>query len=183
MPNRYYLIEIPSSDAREREGATGPRLEGSCEISRVDVAPAYERNQIVNRSGSHEISYYRYHLWAMRPSVSVKELILRDFELSETFSAVSERFSLSIPDYLFMTRIDQLEILEDKNSFSAHLHVRFTLLRNPSQEVILKHEAEQIVPLAEKDLNLFAGAISRILLEELQVFRKKLAESIVNQDD
>lgn len=182
MVNRYYLIEMPSAALQVREDGNGPHLDGSCEISGVDVAPAYERNQIVNRSGSNEISFYRYNLWAVRPSVSIRELILSDIEASGMFSSVSERFSLSIPDYLFSTRIDQLEVLEDRNNFSAHLSLRFTLLKNDSRDLVLSHEADRTVPLEEKDLNLFAAAVSSIILEELRTFQMKLAEHIVQQD-
>lgn len=182
MVNRYYLIEMPAPAAQAEDGSTGLLFDGSCEISGVDVAPAYERNQIVNRSGTNEISYYRYHLWAVRPSVSIRELILNDLEASGVFSSVSERFSLSIPDYLFYTRIDHLEVLEDRNNFNAHLSIRFTLLKNDNRDLVLAHEAERTVSLEEKDLNLFAGAVSRIIQEELRIFRMKLAEQIVPQD-
>ena len=40
----------------------------------MKISPLYEKAQIVNRSDSHEITYYRYHQWAIRPSVAIMEV-------------------------------------------------------------------------------------------------------------
>jgi ABC-type uncharacterized transport system auxiliary subunit len=175
MVNRYYLIEIPAT-GEAPDISEGPVLMGSCEISRVEVAPVYERNQIVNRSDSHEITYYKYHLWAVRPSVSVRELMLGLFRQAGTFNDVSDRYGMSVPDYQFQTRIKSLEVLEQKHRFSAHVSLSFTLVSNAGQDVILFHEADRTVPLAEKDLNLFAGVVSRIFVEEFREFSSELKE-------
>lgn len=181
MVNRYYLIELPAPDGPGKDRGM-PLVDAACEVIPVEVAQAYERNQIVNRSGSHEVSYYKYHLWATRPSVAVREVVLRYFEQTGVFGDVSNRFSLLVPEYLFRAHIRQLEVLEDKNQFSAHLHLGFTLLRNDNRQVLLEHEADRTIPLEDKDLNLFAEAISRILQEELQAFRLKLEEIQAQQE-
>jgi len=182
MVNRYYLIEMPVPQ-QTTESVEGPMLDASCEVTAVKVAPAYERNQIVNRSGSHEISYYKYHMWAVRPSVAVREVILRNLETAGVFRSVSDRFSLSIPDYQLLTRIKHLEVRENKNRFSAHLALEITLVGNESREVILAHQADRVTPLDDKDLNLFAGEISRMLGDELRAFRLKLADQLVQTEN
>jgi len=175
MVNRYYLIEMPDPAAMPSFDEM-PHLNGHCEIARVDVAPVYENNQIINRSDSHEITRYKYHLWAERPSVSVRTYMLGLFRKAAIFDEVSDRFGMSIPEYRFHTRVESLEVLDEKNAFSAHVKVIFILNTNPEEETVLFHEADRIVPLTKKDLNLFAGAVSQIFLDEFRVFAMKLKD-------
>jgi ABC-type uncharacterized transport system auxiliary subunit len=179
---KHYTIENPGY----QDNVTPDSIQVipvSCEIEQVEISPVYDRNQIVNRSDSHEISYYKYHQWAVKPSLAVMELIKNYLEKANLFKSVSTRYNRDIPNYRFTTAIHQLEVVEIQDQFSAHVTLEFCILNNANNRVLLQHEADRIVPLSEKNLNLFARAVSEILYTELEKFagtirdqRKELEE-------
>jgi ABC-type uncharacterized transport system auxiliary subunit len=169
VSKKFYIITMPD----EQEALVHRSFEtiqGSCEIERVQISPAFESNRIVNRSDSHEITYYEYHQWAVRPSLSIDELIGKHVEASGIFSSVSGRFSRIIPDFRLSTSIHQMEVLESKHAFAAHVSLEFRVYNNQDNRLLLQHAADRTETLSAKDLNLFANEISTILLQELQTF-------------
>jgi len=172
---KYHVIEIPTLPA-DIALTGGEVINGTCEIEPIEINTVIDRNQIVNRSQSNEIIYYQNHQWAVRPSVSIMELVSTFLEHSAIFEGVSTRFSRIVPDYRLNTFVKQLEVIESKKSFSAHLEVEFRLLRNADSEIIVKYQADRTRPLEENDLNLFAAEISNILASELQNFTTRIVE-------
>ena len=173
---KYYTIEwqIDQNDAHK---AAASVIRGACEIKQIEISPLYEGNQIVNRSNSHEITYYKYHQWAVRPSVAITEVIRNSLEISGTFESVSTRYSRIIPDYRFVTVIHQLEIIENSEAFSAHLNLEFRIINNSNDQVLLNYKADRREPLPEKELNLFASAVSNLIYKELQEFISQIEKS------
>ena len=184
---KHYTIEWPENrqddrqdDRQEADGENDWLVPGRCEIDQVEISPLYEKTQIVNRSDSHEITYYRYHQWAIRPSLAVMEVVRTYLESAGMFESVSSRYSRAIPDFHFTTNIRQLEVIENKNQFMAHLQIKFSLVRNSNDSTLIEHRADRTEPLNNKDLNLFAATISDMLVSELMtfedLFRTQLAE-------
>jgi len=167
--NRHYTIEW-TDDRKEAEAPDTSLIGGLCEIDQVEISPLYEKTQIVNRSDSHEVTYYRYHQWAIRPSVAVMEVIRTYLEGAGLFENVSARFSRAIPDYRFTTTIRQLEVIENKNQFLAHLNLEFRIINNADGSTLLEHRADRTESLDKKELNLFASAVSHMLVSELRTF-------------
>jgi ABC-type uncharacterized transport system auxiliary subunit len=170
---KNYTIEW-SDDREGSEGEKPGVIPGRCEIDQIEISPLYEKTQIVNRSDTHEITYYKYHQWALRPSVAVMEVIRTYLEGAHLFESVSTRYSRAIPDYRFSTIIRQLEVIEQKTQFLAHLHIEFRIIDNSDGKILIEHSADRTEPLAEKDMNLFATAISDILVSELRAFEVKI---------
>jgi ABC-type uncharacterized transport system auxiliary subunit len=175
---RHYTIEW-SGDRREAEASDAPAIPGRCEIEQVEINPLYEKSQIVNRSDSHEITYYRYHQWAIRPSVAIMEVNRAYMENAGLFDGVSARYSTIIPDYRFSTTIRQLEVIESKNQFQAHLGLTFRLISNADGRILIEHSADKSESLTKKEINLFAGAISNMLVSELAAFEVLIREHAV----
>jgi len=167
--NRHYTIEW-TDDRKEAEAPVTRLIGGLCEIEQVEISPLYEKTQIVNRSDSHEITYYKYHQWAIRPSVAVMEVLRTYLEGAGLFESVSARYSRDIPDYRFSTTIRQLEVIETKNQFQAHLHLEFRIINNADGNTLVEHRADRTESLAKRELNLFATAISEMLVSELRTF-------------
>jgi len=173
--SKYYTIEIPVS--------TVPAVPDSaqlipirCEIARVEMSPLYDRSQIINRSDSHEVTFYRYHQWAVRPSLAIGAFIENYMQDSKLFESVSARYSKVIPDYLFNTQIHRLEVLEERGRLTAHLELEFRILDHKDDRVLLRHRADRKEVLEQKDLNLFSRTVSEILLTELNKFNKQIRE-------
>ncbi|MEA1896819.1 MAG: ABC-type transport auxiliary lipoprotein family protein [Bacteroidota bacterium] len=166
---KHYIIEW-QSDQESSNNESFEAIQGSCQITQIEISPVFERTQIVNRSGSHEITYYKYHQWAVRPSVPILEIIENYMESSGTFESISTRYSRKIPDYRLTTKIHQLEVIESSDAFSAHVNIEFRIINNSNNQVLLNHRSDKTETLPAKDLNLFARTVSNILIAELQTF-------------
>ena len=166
---KYYTLEIP--EERIIVGSdTIPQLPGKCEIGQVNINPVYDRSQIVNRNDSHEITYYMYHQWAVRPDEAIRELLRGYLKNINLFEDIPSGYSRSIPDYSLETLVDKIEIIEKNKSFSAHVKIEFVLLMNKNDSILVSHLADKTEPLGTKNLNLFAGEVSKIICGELDVF-------------
>jgi ABC-type uncharacterized transport system auxiliary subunit len=166
---KHYTLEYPDYQENYAEDSL-QAIPGSLEVQQIHIAQVYDKNQIVNRSDTHEITYYKYHQWALKPSLALMELTMYYLDKAHLFETVSSRYNRAIPDYIFATSIHRLEVLEEKDQFSAHVHLEFRILRNTDNQLMLHHEAERLEPLEEKDLNLFAGAVSDVFYSELEKF-------------
>ena len=176
--NKYYTIEHQyESPSDNMNGAF--KISGICELMPVEINSLYESNKIVNRSDSHEITYYKSHQWAVRPSVAIREMTLQHLEDSKLFEGISIRYMSKIPDYRFVTLLRKLEVIEDEESFAAHLEIEFRI-KNKSGEMLANHIAQRTEKLAEKDMNLFAGKVSNIIYEELDLFISGCDEEKLN---
>ncbi len=176
--NRYYLIELeePGPFVEENEENRTPLIDMTCEIAEIEVSSLIDRSQIINRSRSHEITYYQSHLWATRPSVAFADIILRQIDASGLFREVSDRYSRTLPDLRLSSAIRQLEVVEDDGEFMAHLSMEFSLVRTRDHQVMVKQGFDRTEPLEKRDLNLFAQKISQILSDELNLLIAILKE-------
>jgi ABC-type uncharacterized transport system auxiliary subunit len=173
---KYYVITMPAGQPSGNLSSTWA-INATCKINETETNPVLETNQIINRSNSHEITYYKYNQWAIRPSIAVKEMVQHRLIASGIFQKVYTRQSRSIPDYRFVITLNRLEVIENSDLFSAHLNLAFTIIHNADDQVILGHQADRTNQLNTKDLNLFAEAISQMIYEELNVFIHKIEDN------
>lgn len=173
---KHYTIEWPESTSVTPIDSLEV-IQGSCEIEPVRMHSLYERNQIVNRSDSHEITFYKYHQWAIKPSTSIIELLTRYLDKKHLFQSVSTRYNLTIPDFRLVTEVLKMEVIEeDKDQFLAHVHLILRLIDNENNEEIVRHEAERFLATQEKDLNIFAKNVSIIFISEFEVFAELITQ-------
>ncbi|MBS3771282.1 MAG: ABC-type transport auxiliary lipoprotein family protein [Bacteroidales bacterium] len=167
--NRYYVIEPPDSSLISID-QKHLLAESHCEIAPVEIYPAFASKDIANRSGSHELLYYKRHHWAVGPAESLT-FILKDYlNQASLFKRTSKRFRGINPDFRLETTVYQLEVVQEQESFSAHLALEFKLFSNPEERLLLSHRADRMEKLQENDLNLFAESIGLLFFEELNRF-------------
>lgn len=176
--NKYYIIELeqPGPSVAENEENRAPVIDMNCEITEIEVSSLIDRSQIINRSRSHEITYYQSHLWATRPSVAFADVLLRKIEGSGLFRGVSDRYSRTLPDLRLGSAIRHLEVVEEDGDLMARLSMEFSLVRSRDNQVMVTHRFDRTEPLEKRDLNLFAQKISQILSEELNLLIAILKE-------
>jgi len=175
--NRYYLIEKPDSIsvANSRQSSL---LEGYCEILPVDISPAFASREIANRSSSHEIIYYKNHHWAIGPAKSLNSMIEDYLTQARIFKGVSSRSRIADAQFKLETTVYQLEVVRENENLSAHLALEFKLFNTPDNTLLLRHKADRLEMLQEKNLNLFAKTISKLFYEELNAFTQKIREKL-----
>ncbi|MBS0012232.1 MAG: membrane integrity-associated transporter subunit PqiC [Bacteroidales bacterium] len=175
VTRKYYTIETPGEISAPD---TRPEsvIPGICEIQRPVVDPVFEKNQIANRRMSHEISYYMYHQWAVRPADAIWEFVYDVIRQSGLFREVSVRYSRMIPEYKILTSVHKLEVVEINKSMSAHIDIGFRLVLNSNDSILVEHRADRTEDMEEKNMNLFASEISEIIFEELMTFSLMIGE-------
>lgn len=177
MVRKYYLIEIPAQeDTLSLQEIS--RSDAICEVREIEVNKAFAGNEIALRSRSHEISYYAYHQWAVKPGDVLREILTNQLENRKIFSEVSTRFWGVNPDYSLRSRIRRLEIAEEKERLSAHLDIEFLLYDNNAEQVVVIHKADRYVPLKKKSVNLFAAQISTMLNQEINTLIRKMVDKV-----
>ena len=184
MVKKYYMIEQPGAKI-EPSGNNEAAIDAWCEVSEVELYPAFESRQIVFRDASHQIRYFGDHEWAVRPADILTPVINDFLSAKKIFTRVSTRFWEKSPDYRISTTIFNMEAghAESKKIFEAHLKLRFELIDTQTGAIAVSHTADRKSVLKDRDLNLFAANISRMFHEELENFGSKIKETLSNQQN
>lgn len=169
---KYYVIDIPQNDHVTLADSL-TTIDKYCEIVKVNVYPAYANRQIPVRRKSHEMEYFINNEWAVRPQEILTRLIEEFMRKQGVFKGASVRFWKIVPELQMETSIYNLEIFEDGNTFYAHLHVQFRLVRHESGALILEYSSNEYKKLKKRDLNLFASEISELYWQGLRNFSIK----------
>ncbi len=175
--NKYYVLERPEG-AGDSITPRSAAIDGYCEVAPVDVYPAYASQSIARRKESHELVYYSYHHWAVRPGETMTLLVEDYMDQAAVFDGVSTRFWKTSPDFRLETTVFHLEALPENKDMVAHLSLRFTLIDNRDDESLVVHHADRKERLPRKDLNLYAKAMGEIFHEELDRFSRKITEQL-----
>ncbi len=178
MVRKYYLIEMPALADSARWYKEPPGT-ATCEIREVEVNPVFAGNDIALRRQSHEVTYYRYHQWAVKPAELVSTILVNYLENQGLFDKIQSRFWGETPDYSLQTHIKHLELIEEKKQLAAHLHIEFILFKNGSGQQVVSHQADRYVPLKKRNINLFAAEISSILMQEVRTLSERIAEKMM----
>ena len=174
---KYYVLERPD-ETTFLDSTNLDQIDGFCIIKHVDVYPAFATRQIANRSDSHEITYYSYHEWAVRPSEVLTNMLVDYLNSRQVFRRAASRFWQVSPEYKIETTIFQLELAKTGGALAAHMHLQFKLIDNTSQNVITTYEADVSENLRKKNINLFASTASKMFYAELQKFSEKMVEVV-----
>jgi ABC-type uncharacterized transport system auxiliary subunit len=177
----YYIIETPKNVYWD-DVNTEPLIEDVCQIDNVDVSPAFSSTKIAYRKQSHELTYYAYHKWAVKPGECFTRLLEEHLNHSHVFSHVATRFWKTQPTYDIKTRVYQLEAIQnDKKQLTAHLNIEFILIEHDTHKELIIHRADKQLPLEENSMNLFSKTISNIYFLEMQEFTAQIVEKLQNE--
>jgi len=174
---KYYVLEPPAI-IQPSDSLWVRRIASKIDVRDFQVARAFEQTRIALRSGSHELDYYFYHHWAVRPSVGMADMVYELMERSRSFSRLT-RNEFGNPDYFVSGEVFQLERVEMKKKTGAHLHAVFTLTDFKTRMATVRHEFNRTVEMKkDQGMNRFADTISELLQEETLSFLAKIANTL-----
>jgi ABC-type uncharacterized transport system auxiliary subunit len=177
IPARYYILDFPPG--LEVDINTGPPIQKSCLIRPVNISPAYSTTQIALRERTHEIRYFAFNQWAVRPEQSFTSLLVDFINDQNIFRTIHTRPGLNLePDYIIETAIHHMVLVEEGRDYYARLSLEYVLRDFINDEIIVNHRADREELLEEKNLNLFAAAISEIFIDELGKFSSAVLADI-----
>ena len=167
--NRYYMLEIPET-ASEALPEGLQVMAGRLDVREVAVGPAYASHQIALRDGSHSIRYFTFNEWVQRPSINLTGMLISFLDNNNVFEVVETGRQAVEPDYVLKTNVHRMEVVQQRKQFEAFLSVEFVMMDAAGDRQLFKHSSDRSRILPEKNLNLFAAAVSEFFVEELTAF-------------
>lgn len=181
MIRRYYVLESPAA-IQQQDFGIDKAFPYRVDIRDFRVAKAFDQTRIAIRSESHELNYYFYHHWAVRPASAISDLVYYFIDRAGIFISCSSEYSLN-PDYLVTGLVHSIERIQTEDSVAAHIHATFQLINAKSELEVLRYEFDRSVVLTkDKSMNKFAGAVSDILCQETEKFVRKMVEHFENTE-
>ncbi len=177
VPARYYNLEYPADVEVNINNATEP-LDYSCLINPIEVYPAFAGSQIAIRENSHQIRYFSFNHWAVRPEQSFIYLMPEFLNGHDIFKTLYTPSLYTESDFTIETLVYHLELIEEGKEYHVHLNLKFSLNDNQTGEEILNHRADRKHLIEERNLNLFAAVVSEIFIEELGIFSNSILTNL-----
>lgn len=178
ITRNYYVLEFPEQAADNQ--LEKPLVNASCEIFAVNIPPAFSQSRIAVRKRSHEISYYQNHLWAVTPGDLIAQLVESYIQKQNIFTKASQTIWKEVPAFRIHTYVQQIEAMDIDDELHARLKMKIDLFDRSENVIMVSHQFDRSEKLDERDINLFASSLSRILLEELNIFSDKIKNELTN---
>ncbi len=176
LVRNYYVLDAPQDDRFKVLDIETP-IPVSVDVRDFDVSNAFDDTRIVSRSGSHEIRYYYYHHWAVRPSAAIAELIFQELDALQLFQTLALGFEANV-GYIVSGKLFALERQTRPDAMDAcHVHLVFELQDERSGHTVVRHEYERTEPLSDTSMNTFAVQISDLILRGHDAFLEKVIAS------
>jgi len=169
MVRRYYLIEVEPTQISKIEKFE-KKYDISVDVRDFTVDRAYRQTSIVLRSGTHELNYYYYHYWAVRPGLAIADMVYRITDYSGLFKSCFRGFSYK-PRYVIQGNIQQIERVQQDKAVSAHVKGKIHLTGVESGDILVQHTFDRITGLGSKNgIDALVAEISAIVFDETNKF-------------
>ena len=175
IQNRFYTLELPATVHADMPERFLP-LPGRYRVQTVEVSPAYASYQIALRKESHSIRYFLFNEWVERPASALTTMVKSFLNDNEVFEEILTGRQTGEADYFMQTRIHRMEADHRTRDFEARLVIEFSLTDARTGEVLHHHLADRNSVLPQRNLNLFAAAISELFAEELVGFTLQMLQ-------
>ncbi len=172
---KYYVLEYPGKESVPSFETT---IKGSCLVKPVEVSAAYSSNQIAIRENTHELRYFAFNMWAVRPEQALTGIMLRFLDDHQVFEELRSPGLVQEADYTLETRVYNLEVDTEGRDYKARLYIEFSLVDNNQNRLVKEYRIDRNIPLQDRDLNLFAAATSTIFVELLAAFLESAGDSL-----
>jgi ABC-type uncharacterized transport system auxiliary subunit len=144
------------------------------QVQTMKIPRTFDRVSIVVRYSAHRLDYYRYNLWAIRPQITISDLIADHISRFGIFKECQREFLEERPDYEIIGNIEAIEKFDHEQYTAAHLALKLYLRTYDGYENLLSHEFDRVEEMPVFQMELFAQKLSDILEEEINNFIRKM---------
>lgn len=144
------------------------------QVQTMKIPRTFDRVSIVVRYSAHRLDYYRYNLWAIRPQITISDLIADHISRFGIFKACQREFLNERPDYEIIGNIEAIEKFEHEAYTAAHLAMKLYLRSFDGYENLLIHEFDRVEEMPVFRTELFAQKLSDIVEDEVNYFIRKM---------
>ncbi|MBM3329871.1 MAG: hypothetical protein FJY67_10455 [Calditrichaeota bacterium] len=173
LATSYYLIEYAPSPVNPQLKLSEP-IPYRVQVRNFKIPRSYDSVRIIARYSSHQIDYYRYSLWAVRPQVAVADLLVQHIKAYNLFRNCQREFLEERPDFEITGEVTQIERFESEAYTAAHLRMRFEFYDSGSNDILLLHEFDREISIPPGNMSIFAKAVSDLISQESEQFLVKI---------
>jgi ABC-type uncharacterized transport system auxiliary subunit len=179
--HKYYILDyFPGSESTLL--TRKDPLPYNVEVRNFRVNRIYDNSRIVVRYSSHQINYYRYTLWAVRPQIAIPDLIVTHINQYNIFENCQREFLDIKPDYEISGEVLKIEKFQSKGYEAAHLSLIILFTRSSDGELLKKQVIDREAELFSDDITFFVKKLSDIIREEVDVFLISIIELLEPQE-
>ena len=169
---RYFQIT-----AIDRDAEFHPKIGKALYIEPARVDPLYDDFRVIYRVSPYEIKYYSSVFWAEKPDGLILEA-MRDYLVRKGgFSLVTVDVLKGDPVITLRSNLRLVEEIDNPNVWFGRLAMDLEFVDFKSGAVLVSHSFDRRLPLAARNSKFLPSIISRILVEELDIVVRKLAEA------
>lgn len=173
MVTTYYLLDYYPAAKNEKLILERP-IPAATQVTTFKIPRSFDSIRIIARFSSHQINYYRYSLWAVRPQIAVADLIVQHINAYTLFHECQREFLHKIPDYEITGEIYQIELYDSDDYAAAHLKMVIELYDRSKNERVVIHEFDEERSIPVDNMTVFAKALSDIINIETENFLEKV---------
>ena len=175
LVTKYYLLEYQPSIGNDQLVLKNP-IPYRVQVRNFTIPRTYDSIRIIARFSSHQINYYRYSLWAVRPQIAIADLLIQHINVYRLFRDCKREFLEERPQYEITGEISQIERFDSEQYSAAHLRMRLDFFDYDSKDVLVFHEFDREVPIQGESMTIFAKVVSDIIKQETENFLVKVVE-------
>jgi len=168
---RYFQIIATGKDA-----LLHPKVEKVLYIEPVRIDPLYDDFRVIYRVSMYELKYYSYVFWAKKPDALFREAMGDYLNEKEGFTRVTLDVLQGDPEIVLRSSIRLVEEIDNPKVWFARLAMDLEFLEFKSGKSLLRHAFDRRLPFQVRQVRLFPAILSKILMEELDIAVRKLAE-------
>ena len=175
IQRQYYLLDYPGVVKDSTLVPESP-YPVKVMVQTMKLPRTFDRTNIVVRYSAHQIDYYRYRYWAIKPQIIISDLIARQLQSYRLFNKCEREFLDENPDYEIVGYINAIEKFHNDEYIAAHLSMTIYLRKSDDFTLVVKHQFDREERLYQDDMAYFSKKLSDILREEIQKFTRKNIE-------
>ena len=169
----YYVLEYFSHSEKEDLFQTAP-FNSSILVYDAVIPQTYNRKQIVLRQFGPKIQYADNDLWGVKLSDVIPDMITKRMDRYGVFKSAAREYLDEIPEFEIHTTINNIEFLNSENSHQAKLNMDFYFGSTETENYLLAHRTDIVKELYGNDYEAFVQKINELILNETDVFIKKI---------
>jgi hypothetical protein len=170
---RYFQIVAMDKDAQLH-----PRVEKALYIEPVRVDPLYDDFRVIYRVSPYELKYYSSVYWAKKPDALFQEAMSDYLIGKKGFPRIMLDVLQGDPEIVLRSNLRLIEEIDNPKVWFGRLAMDLEFLEFKSGKSLLKHSFDKRLPLPARASKFLPAVLSGILVDELDVAVRKLAEAL-----
>jgi ABC-type uncharacterized transport system auxiliary subunit len=173
-PTKRYFQIMP----QDKDPLPHPTVGRSLYVEPVRVDPLYDDFRIIYRVTPYELKYYASVFWAKKPDVLFRDAIDDYLGRKEGFSRVSLDVLQGEPEIVLRSSVRLIEEIDNPDAWFGRLAMDLEFLDFKSGKTIVRHSFDRRLPLGAKKTQFLPAVLSKILVDELDIAVRKLADAM-----